>query len=178
LRLLFSRWNDAFFPLLSPIHATYSERLMDVIRQHFNGVTGIVERLHALLDTWECGHSFFAGVEPDTIQLLRLAVHEWVANLVQHADFSGEEALITLEITPISGRLRCAIEDNSCGFPFMERIEYQRRTLTPFPERGMGLLVLNAATDIVEYAATGKGSNRLVFTVSSTADSCLDIPFS
>jgi len=151
---------------------------MEVIRQDFHGLNGIIEELHRLFDEWEHQHALFSRLDADTAQFFRLVVHEWVANLVQHADFQDQDAQITLEVTPAGQRLRCVIEDNSEGFAFPEQIECQRRALSPFPERGMGLLLLNAATELLEYSTTHEGRCRLDFTVSSTADSCLDIPFS
>jgi len=151
---------------------------MEVTRQHFNGIAEVIDDLHGLFEEWEREEALLSHLDPDTIQLFRLAVHEWVANLVQHADFADREASITMDVIPNGHRVRCIIEDNSEGFPFPEQIDIQRDALTPFPERGMGLLMLNAATEYFEYSETKDGRRRLEFTVSSDADSCLDIPFS
>lgn len=151
---------------------------MEVTRQHFMELHRVIDELHGLFEEWERADALLSHLDPDTIQLFRLAVHEWVANLVQHADFSNREPNITLNVIPNGRRVRCVIEDNSEGFPFPEQIDVQRNALTPFPERGMGLLMLNAATEYFEYSETEDGCRRLEFTVSSDADSCLDIPFS
>jgi len=151
---------------------------MEVTRQHFMELHRVIDELHGLFEEWERADALLSYLDPDTIQLFRLAVHEWVANLVQHADFSNREPNITLNVIPNGRRVRCVIEDNSEGFPFPEQIDVQRNALTPFPERGMGLLMLNAATEYFEYSETEDGCRRLEFTVSSDADSCLDIPFS
>lgn len=151
---------------------------MKVTRQYFMELHRVIDELHGLFEEWERADALLSHLDPDTIQLFRLAVHEWVANLVQHADFSNREPNITLNVIPNGRRVRCVIEDNSEGFPFPEQIDVQRNALTPFPERGMGLLMLNAATEYFEYSETEDGCRRLEFTVSSDADSCLDIPFS
>lgn len=151
---------------------------MEVTRQHFMSLHRVIDELHGLFEEWERADALLSHLDPDTIQLFRLAVHEWVANLVQHADFSNREPKITLDVIPNGRRVRCVIEDNSEGFSFSEQIDVQRNALTPFPERGMGLLMLNAATEYFEYSQTEDGSSRLEFTVSSDADLCLDIPFS
>jgi hypothetical protein len=49
--------------------------------------------------------------------------------------------------------------------------------LKPFPERGMGLLMLKAVTEYFEYSESPEGRKRLEFTVSSDSDPCLNIPF-
>jgi anti-sigma regulatory factor (Ser/Thr protein kinase) len=151
---------------------------MEVTRQHFIELHRVIDELHGLFEEWERADALLSHPDPDTIQLFRLAVHEWVANLVQHADFSNREPNITLDVIPNGRRVRCVIENNSEGFPFPEQLDVQRSALTPFPERGMGLLMLNAATEYFEYSQTDDGRRRLEFTVSSEANSCLDIPFS
>lgn len=151
---------------------------MEVTRQQFQQLDAVIDELHGLFEVWAREDALLSHLDPDTIQLFRLAVHEWVANLVQHADFGGREPEIVMDVIPNGRRVRCIIEDNSEGFPFPEQIDVQRNALTPFPERGMGLLMLNAATEYFEYSQTRDGRRRLEFTVSSEADSCLDIPFS
>lgn len=151
---------------------------MEVTRQQFQQLDAVIDELHGLFELWEREDALLSHLDPDTIQLFRLAVHEWVANLVQHADFGGRQPEIVMDVIPNGRRVRCIIEDNSEGFPFPEQIDVQRNALTPFPERGMGLLMLNAATEYFEYSQTREGRRRLEFTVSGEADSCLDIPFS
>ncbi|MDA0378603.1 MAG: ATP-binding protein [Bacteroidetes bacterium] len=151
---------------------------MEVTRQQFHKLDAVIDELHGLFELWEREDALLSHLDSDTIQLFRLAVHEWVANLVQHADFGDREPDIVMDVIPNGRRVRCIIEDNSEGFPFPEQIDVQRNALTPFPERGMGLLMLNAATEYFEYSQTREGRRRLEFTVSGEADSCLDIPFS
>ena len=151
---------------------------MEVTRQQFLQLDAVIDELHGLFEMWERNDALLSHLDPDTIQLFRLAVHEWVANLVQHADFGGRQPEIVMDVIPNGRRVRCIIEDNSEGFPFPEQIDVQRNALTPFPERGMGLLMLNAATEYFEYSQTHDGRRRLEFTVSGEADTCLDIPFS
>ncbi|MCH8276677.1 MAG: ATP-binding protein, partial [Bacteroidetes bacterium] len=49
--------------------------------------------------------------------------------------------------------------------------------LEPLPERGMGLLMLNAATEYFEYSRSKNGPHKLEFSVSSDLDPWLNIPF-
>ena len=151
---------------------------MEVTRQSFSRLDIVMDELHGLFDAWESEDALLSHLDADTIQLFRLAVHEWVANLVQHADFAGREPELILDVIPNGRRVRCVIEDNSEGFPFPDQIDVQRELLTPFRERGMGLLMLNAATEYFEYSQTEAGRRRLEFTVSADSDSCLNIPFS
>jgi anti-sigma regulatory factor (Ser/Thr protein kinase) len=96
---------------------------------------------------------------------------------VQHARFDQKDPMVTLDVIPNGRRVRCVIEDNSTGFPLSERLEFQKQALKPFPERGMGLLMLKAATEYFEYSEFENGCQRLEFIVSADSDPCLNIPF-
>jgi len=151
---------------------------MEITRQSFNRLEIVIDELHGMFEEWEREGALLSHLDPDTIQLFRLAVHEWVANLVQHADFAERNPIVVVDVIPNGRRVRCVIEDNSDGFAFPEQIDVQRNALTPFPERGMGLLMLNAATEYFEYSQTEEGHRRLEFTVSADSEKWLNIPFS
>jgi len=150
---------------------------MEVTTQHFHGLDAIMDELHALFDTWESDGALHSHLDANTVQLLRLALHEWVANIVQHADFADNEPRVTLQIVPNGRRVKCIVEDNSNGFPFMKELALRERALEPFPERGMGLLMLDAATESFTYAHSEDGRQKLEFTVSGDKESWLNIPF-
>lgn len=150
---------------------------METTRQCFNRLDNVIDELHDLFESWEQEGALLSHLDLDTIHLFRLAVHEWVANLVQHARFDGRSPEVTLDVIPNGRRVRCIIEDNSIGFPIQQRLDVQREALKPYPERGMGLLMLNAATEYFEYSESENGRQRLEFTVSADSDPCLNIPF-
>ncbi len=150
---------------------------METTRQSFKRLDGVIDELHDLFESWEQEGALLSHLDLDTIHLFRLAVHEWVANLVQHACFDGRSPEVTMDVIPNGRRVRCIIEDNSFGFPMHERLDVQREALKPYPERGMGLLMLNAATEYFEYTESESGRQRLEFTVSADSDPCLNIPF-
>ena len=151
---------------------------MEITRQSFNGLDVVIDEVHGLFESWEKEGALLSHLDLETIDLFRLAVHEWFANLVQYANFGDRQPEVTLDVIPNGRRVRCVIEDNSDGFPLLEKLEYQRTVMKPFPERGMGLLMLNAATESFNYTETPEGTRRLEFTVTSDADTCLNIPFS
>jgi len=151
---------------------------MEVTRQSFSGLDVVIDELHGLFESWEQEGALLSHLDLDTIHLFRLAVHEWFANLVQYADFGTQTPEVTLDVIPNGRRVRCVIQDNSAGFCLLDKLEFQKQALKPYPERGMGLLMLNAATEAFDYSETEDGMQRLEFTVSSEADPCLNIPFS
>ena len=150
---------------------------METTLQSFKRLDAVIDDLHSLFEEWEREGALLSHLDEDTIDLFRLAVHEWVANLVQHARFDERDPEVTMDVIPNGRRVRCIIEDNSNGFPLEERLDTQRQALKPFPERGMGLLMLNAATEYFEYSESKDGRQRLEFTVSADSDPCLYIPF-
>ena len=69
------------------------------------------------------------------------------------------------------------IQDNSDGFDLEEKIQERENGLRALPERGMGLLMLNAATESLNYQRADDGMHRLEFSVSADETPWLNIPF-
>ncbi|MCS7081739.1 MAG: ATP-binding protein [Bacteroidetes bacterium] len=83
---------------------------------------------------------------------LRLIVHEWVANLVEHAVFNGKGPEIVLEFETTEPRgVCCRIYDNSLGFDW-DRCAQQSAALDDLEaERGRGLAFIQALSKRVLY---------------------------
>ena len=62
-------------------------------------------------------------------------------------------------------------------FDAAKHLRVRMEKLERLPERGMGLLMLNAATDSFEYSRSTSGLHRLEFSVSADVDPWLNIPF-
>jgi serine/threonine-protein kinase RsbW len=153
------------------------ETAVKLTQQHFRDLESVIDEVHALFDHWENSGIFSPAFDQDKVLLMKLAVHEWLANLVQHADFGGKPPEILLQVTPNGKRVRCIIEDNSKGFDIQSHFEKRRNELKVMPERGMGLLMLDAATEYMRYGQNGDGRHRLEFSVSADQDPWLNIPF-
>ncbi len=128
---------------------------------------GAIDEVHALFDAWAEAGTLGSALAPEEIDVLRLAIHEWVANLVQHATFSGPVRIV-LRVEPVAGGVRCAIADSSAGFDFASAVERQQSVLdAPAPsERGRGLLMLlKCAEDLAFCSATPGVPQRIEFTV-------------
>ena len=150
---------------------------MVVTGQRFTKLDIMIDELHELFDQWISDGVFSSDLDADTVQLLRLAVHEWIANLIQHADFQGNQPEVILDIYPNGRRVKCVIQDNSAGFDAAKHLKLRMENLEPFPERGMGLLMLNAVTEYFEYFRSPVGLHRLEFSVSADFYPWLNIPF-
>ena len=107
-----------------------------------------------------------------------MAVHEWVANIVQHSDFESREPQIGVWLDQRGDRLYCLIEDNSRGFDFHGYLDGHEGITTVLPDRGMGLLLLKACTEELCYKSVEAGKNQLEFYITDKEDTFLEIPFS
>ena len=152
----------------------------------FDDLGSSVEELHRLFDAWERSDAPIGYLESFSFNVLRFAVHEWVANLVQHADFGDRAPVIRLGLAPQEGCVHCTIEDNSRGFDFQDQIEKQRVSVeAPLPpERGRGLLMLIACAENLRYHQPLAPSDphaehwhRLTFSISANKQLWIDIPF-
>ncbi len=127
----------------------------------------IIDRLQELFDQWEAQQTFSPAITADVMCRARLAVHEWVANLVQHADFRDRVPEIALSLWAHGERLCCVIADNSEGFePDLQPRVTLEEVCRTLPERGMGLLLLQACAHHVRYCSLGTQGHRLEFTVA------------
>lgn len=127
---------------------------MSQLHHRFDDLTTVVDEVHALFARLASADAHALDMDPFGLQVLKLAVHEWIANLVQHADFRNCTPEIMLSLLPEGRRVRCIIEDNSSGFDFGAQIEKQRTALattTVPPERGRGLLIMIACTENLSY---------------------------
>ena len=150
---------------------------MEAYTYRFHAIDTIVDEVHRLFDEWES-----EGAEPPidsvrTLYMLKVAVHEWVANLVQHAHFEDVEPYVALHLQGEEDRLRCHIDDNSTGFDLGSYYASIPEALQTFPERGTGLLILQSCTEDLHYLRLPDGTNRLTFLVSTDQDPWLSIQF-
>jgi len=146
-------------------------------KHRFRDLNSIIDRVHALFDAWENSDSFNHTIDDQILYRTKLAVHEWLANLVQHAEFNGRTPEISVEILPNGKSVRCVIEDNSNGFDLDAQLTARQEVLNAFPERGMGLLMIKSCTDVLDYEQIDHSRHRLEFVVTVNKDPWMSIPF-
>ena len=137
----------------------------------FSRLDRAVDEFHALAEGWIAGGPLAEALGEDGLHVLVLTLHEWIANLVQHAAFPGERE-ITLAVDVEGGVVRCAVEDTSAGFDFASQLERQRSKLDgPAPsERGRGLLMLVSCAEDLRFQPAGPGvRQRLAFAMREPA---------
>ncbi len=150
---------------------------MNCLTHRFSDPDTLIDRIHSIFSHWEKGESVPHWLDEQTMHRLRLAIHEWLANLVQHADFQNRRPDIRITVQPGCRGVECVIEDNSKGFDLNGRLTAGKEILDAFPERGMGLLMIKACTESLSYTNLDDRRHRLTFVVSSEQDPWLNIPF-
>lgn len=138
-----------------------------MIERCYHDLDCIVDEVHALFDDWVDAEPYSTALDEFGLLVMKLAVHEWIANLVQHADFRDTTPSIRLRLVPEADGLHCTIEDNSAGFDFRGHLTQQQTVVQqPEPsERGRGLLMLIACTEDLSYETDYRGQQRLAFAI-------------
>ena len=150
---------------------------MDHITHRFSDPRTLIDRVHSLFERWERDQTLSPTLDADSLHRLKLAVHEWLANLVQHSSFDSRIPEVTLTMCLENGCVRCTIDDNSEGFDLDGHLSANNAVLNAFPERGMGLLMIKSCTERLSYQKLQDGHHRLEFCVAPDQDPWLNIPF-
>ncbi|PEN15412.1 hypothetical protein CRI94_03200 [Longibacter salinarum] len=114
---------------------------------------------------------------PSVVRYVQVVLHEWLANLIQHADFGSESPTVEIRIYAHERYISCAVDDNSHGFDLQEQLVKQRQEARVLPERGMGLRIINACTDRCTYHSTDAGCHRFEFSIPVDHDPWLSMLF-
>lgn len=93
------------------------------------------------------------GLPPDARAAVVLAVHETVANVVEHAG-RGAEVAIELSAEAAAGVLRLRVAHDGCSFA---RAAAAAPVFDGTRERGFGLFLTEVAVDRVEYGRADDG---------------------
>lgn len=102
---------------------------------------------------------------PSIVRYLQVVLHEWLANLIQHARFAETDPHVEITIRMRRRYISCSVVDNSTGFNLSEQLETQRNQAQALPERGMGLRIISACTDQCEYRSLDDGRYHFEFSI-------------
>ncbi|MCB0717897.1 MAG: ATP-binding protein [Bacteroidetes bacterium] len=149
---------------------------MESVKYRFLNLNTVIDEVHSLFEQWP-SNEHDPRISPDSVQRTKLALHEWIANLVQHASFECSHPEIMLDVETVEDAIVCVVEDNSQGFDLDAHLVMAAEDLAHLPERGMGLLMLQACATDLFYGRISDGRNRLKFSVKGEDDPCLTIPF-
>ena len=111
------------------------------------------------------------------LRYARLVLHEWIANLLQHAGFSDRAPSISIHLSTENRHVYCSVVDNSTGFDLEHHLPAQEDAVESFPERGMGLRIIDACTDTLTYTSIEAGRHRFAFSIPSDHDPWMSMQF-
>lgn len=148
---------------------------MESVKYRFVQLHTVIDEVHSLFEQWPSDEND-PLISLDAVQRTKLALHEWIANLVQHASFDNRHPEIALDVDTVGATLVCVVEDNSLGFDLDAHLEMAKDKMQALPDRGMGLLMLRACASELYYGR-GDRINRLKFSVKGDDDPCVTIPF-
>jgi serine/threonine-protein kinase RsbW len=143
---------------------------MSVLAKTYSDLDHALDEVRAIIDQWSSSLEDASDLHDEPIQYTQLVLHEWIANLLQHADFADRNPAIRIRLTTEQERVRGTVEDNSAGFDLTSRLPTEDEPLDELPERGMGLRIINACTDHLSYHATEEGLHRFEFSIPADHD--------
>jgi serine/threonine-protein kinase RsbW len=111
------------------------------------------------------------------LRYAQLVLHEWLANLAQHATFAAGAPWVRIHARIHSRHVVCAVEDNSEGFDLEAALDAQTDGAQLLPERGMGLRIIQACTGDFAYRAIDDRRHRFEFSIPADHDPWLSTLF-
>lgn len=114
---------------------------------------------------------------PSVLRYVQVVLHEWIANMIQHAEFGDRSPCIEITVRADLRYVSCSVIDNSHGFDLADALTRQRNEARALPERGMGLRIISACTEQCAYRSLPDGRYRFEFSIPVDHDPWLSTLF-
>jgi serine/threonine-protein kinase RsbW len=150
---------------------------MSVLAKEYSDLDRALDEVRSVLEDWSDTLDDTSVPRSQTIRYAQLVLHEWIANLLQHADFEDRAPTIRIRLSAEQDQVRCAVIDNSDGFDLAGQLPAQEEAMEDLPERGMGLRIINACTEHLSYRPTDGGRHRFEFSIPADHDPWLSMLF-
>jgi serine/threonine-protein kinase RsbW len=150
---------------------------MSVLAKEYTDLDRALNEVRSVLDEWSTEQDEASAPSAETVQYTQLVLHEWIANLLQHADFRDRTPTVQIHLATENRHITCSVTDNSEGFDLSEQLPSQEEAIDDLPERGMGLRIINACTDRLSYTPTESGRHRFEFSIPADHDPWLSMLF-
>lgn len=150
---------------------------MSVLAKEYSDLNHALDEVRAMLQEWCSQFDEASAPDAETIRYTQLVLHEWIANLLQHADFDGRHPTIRIRLRTENRHVNCCVVDNSEGFDLTDQLPSRDEEMEDLPERGMGLRIINACTDHLSYTSTNPGRHRFEFSIPADHDPWLSMLF-
>ncbi|WP_119842978.1 ATP-binding protein [Salinibacter ruber] len=149
---------------------------MDPFTKTYTDLDRAIDDVRTLSDDWPVSQQDGA-IDDETLHCTCLVLHEWIANLHQHARFRNGTPMVEIRLTCDAERVTCSVLDNSDGFDLTSYLPADDEDPEAFPERGMGLRIIKTCTDDLSYSPTEDGLHCFEFIIPSDHDPWLNTLF-
>ncbi|WP_263786479.1 ATP-binding protein [Salinibacter grassmerensis] len=149
---------------------------MDPFTKKYTDLDRAIDEVRTLSDDWPASQQD-GTIDDETLHCTCLVLHEWIANLHQHACFQNSAPMIEIRLTCDAQQVTCSVLDNSDGFDLDSYLPADDEDPEAFPERGMGLRIIKACTGKLAYSPTEDGLHRFEFLIPSDHDPWLNTLF-
>ena len=150
---------------------------MSVLAKEYTDLDRALDEVRSVLDEWSNKQEETSVLSDETVHYTQLVLHEWIANLLQHADFHDRTPKVQIQLKTQNRHVSCSVIDNSEGFNLAEQLPSQEEAMDDLPERGMGLRIINACTDRLSYTSIESGRHRFEFSIPADHDPWLSMLF-
>ena len=152
---------------------------MAALTQHYKNLERAIDEVRLLLERWsdQCMSTDDTMPDPQALRYAQLILHEWLANLLQHADFDGQTPDVSIHIRADDQHLYGSVGDNSTGFDLDAHLTNQQSSAKALPERGMGLRIISACAADFSYEPSGDERYRFEFSIPADHDPWLSMLF-
>lgn len=150
---------------------------MSVLAREYTDLDRALDEVRTVLQQWSTDLDDGAVPSSECLRYAQLVLHEWIANLLQHAQFGNRTPTIQICLASKNRHINCVVIDNSDGFDFEERLPAKNDTMDNLPDRGMGLRIINACTEQLSYTSTNAGHHRFEFSIPADHDPWLSMLF-
>jgi serine/threonine-protein kinase RsbW len=148
---------------------------MDAFTRAYTDLDRAIDEMQSLSDVWPAT-TRNGTLDADIVHCTSLVLHEWIANLHQHAEFHTDP-WVEVALSLKAHRVCCSVRDNSEGFALRDHFPGEDDEMEAFPERGMGLLIIETCTDDLSYTTTDDGLQHFDFTIPADHDPWMNTLF-
>ena len=150
---------------------------MSVLEKEYSDLDRALDEVRSILEEWLASLDEDTLPDSETIRYTQLVLHEWIANLLQHADFDDRAPVVEIRLSADGQHVHCTVVDNSEGFELADRLPSKDETMEDLPERGMGLRIINACTTQLSYSSEDSNLHHLEFSIPGDHDPWLSMLF-
>ena len=149
---------------------------MKILTRKYTDLDRAIDEVQSLSETWPVAR-LNGSLDAEMIHCTSLVLHEWIANLHQHAEFRGDSPTVEVRLSVEEYNVHCSVVDNSEGFDLDAHIPSEDEEFETLPERGMGLRIIETCTDHLSYTQTDDGCHCFEFIIPADHDPWLNTLF-